>query len=470
MNLKMKLFWVGMILLLGNIHAPLTAQTSSWSIALYESVRNVIYILTPTATLNRLELPNGLPAPSEANLATLGIGQFTAFNQAMRLSDGERMLTTIDLRGWLWIGNIRSGDCCAAVEPPVEGARFRQLGPFSSSGQLLSAVYYQKDELTGAVNSGVAIIDVTTGNIRLVLDRARTAGEYPLILNWQGDVLEVLPSCDGCPLPASNTTILWDISTDTISYNPVPYVIGADRLPNGETLFLADRPDYPRPVTNSEQVTANVVEYHADGISRVVFYNASSLVIRSARWVASGQAALIETTHTAKLLLRDGTIIDLPPSVIENWLGEVPDGWLTGDENGDLRHHTLDNPEGQVIASFDYPFSILQLPARTVDEMASETLFPLIASPIRIHCAGALPSRLSVGIEGHPASGFSNNVRTSASLSGDVLTMIPPDGRFLVIEGPSCDPRGIAWWHVAYQGVRGWLAEGMDSTYYTEPN
>jgi hypothetical protein len=50
------------------------------------------------------------------------------------------------------------------------------------------------------------------------------------------------------------------------------------------------------------------------------------------------------------------------------------------------------------------------------------------------------------------------------------LGEIPGNGIFSVLNGPQCGPDGRWWWHVNYNGLVGWTAEGEGtSTYWLEP-
>lgn len=84
-------------------------------------------------------------------------------------------------------------------------------------------------------------------------------------------------------------------------------------------------------------------------------------------------------------------------------------------------------------------------------------------------CPGFQPSQLVIGGLGRVTSGSSNNLRSIPEQSGELLGQIPTGDSFTVLEGPTCDESGIAWWRVDYAGITGWTAEGQGTEYYVEP-
>lgn len=100
--------------------------------------------------------------------------------------------------------------------------------------------------------------------------------------------------------------------------------------------------------------------------------------------------------------------------------------------------------------------------------LATDTLAPTLSTE-PITCPGFLPSRLVVGEPGHVTPGAPNNLRDTPGLSGNIIGRIPGGAIFEVLEGPECDPAGIAWWRVEYEGQVGWTAEGAGNEYFTVP-
>ncbi len=89
----------------------------------------------------------------------------------------------------------------------------------------------------------------------------------------------------------------------------------------------------------------------------------------------------------------------------------------------------------------------------------------------QIGCAGTLPTRLIVRERARvsPTGDDSPlNVRSAAGTNADRIGNIPIGGVFYVLDGYVCTPR-YTWYQVAYQGIVGWVAEGDNSVYFTEP-
>ena len=86
-----------------------------------------------------------------------------------------------------------------------------------------------------------------------------------------------------------------------------------------------------------------------------------------------------------------------------------------------------------------------------------------------------LPNRLAPGSYGRVTPGLPNVVRTapgttSTGANSRVIGQIPGGGVFFVNSGPECGSDGRWWWHVNYNGLVGWTAEGEGySTYWLEP-
>jgi hypothetical protein len=85
-------------------------------------------------------------------------------------------------------------------------------------------------------------------------------------------------------------------------------------------------------------------------------------------------------------------------------------------------------------------------------------------------CPGSLTSRLAAGEQARVlVGGVPNRLRDQPSVSGIQLALMPPGAIFDVLEGPECDPDGLAWWRVSYRNTVGWTVEGQAGEYFTEP-
>ena len=121
------------------------------------------------------------------------------------------------------------------------------------------------------------------------------------------------------------------------------------------------------------------------------------------------------------------------------------------------------------------PPPALNLPPVQVQPGVAATLAPapaLVPPPAQgqqTTCPGFMASRLVTGQQGRVTPGEPNNLRAQASDQSARLGQIPGGGVFTVLAGPVCDPQGMAWWQVNYNGVVGWTSEGQGTIYWTEP-
>jgi hypothetical protein len=83
-------------------------------------------------------------------------------------------------------------------------------------------------------------------------------------------------------------------------------------------------------------------------------------------------------------------------------------------------------------------------------------------------CPGTPTPRLTVGGQGRVTPGLPNNLRSGAGVWNTRIGQIPGGGAFQVLAGPVCAGY-YNWWQVNYQGLVGWTAEGVFSTYWLEP-
>lgn len=135
---------------------------------------------------------------------------------------------------------------------------------------------------------------------------------------------------------------------------------------------------------------------------------------------------------------------------------------------------SLPSISGDLIPVAPGAFSVINTPV-FVPALPNLSAMPIAtptaaASPAQtITCPGFLPSRLQVGRQGRVLPGAANNLRSAPTTNSQLLGQIPGGGVFSVLEGPSCDQAGIAWWRVAYHNLTGWTGEGQGSAYWVEP-
>ncbi|MCA0458956.1 MAG: SH3 domain-containing protein [Chloroflexi bacterium] len=97
-------------------------------------------------------------------------------------------------------------------------------------------------------------------------------------------------------------------------------------------------------------------------------------------------------------------------------------------------------------------------------------VMPTAPPPPTPTCPDAPRERLIVGERGHvlPDDPRPVNVRSDAGTENRVVTTIPINGVFTVLEGPICEDE-YSWYKVRYRETEGWLAEGDLTSYYVEP-
>ena len=85
-------------------------------------------------------------------------------------------------------------------------------------------------------------------------------------------------------------------------------------------------------------------------------------------------------------------------------------------------------------------------------------------------CAGAPRERLIIGERGRvlPDDPRNVNVRRLPGTDNGLVTVIPINGLFMVLDGPVC-AGGFEWYKVHYREATGWIAEGDLTSYYVEP-
>lgn len=83
-------------------------------------------------------------------------------------------------------------------------------------------------------------------------------------------------------------------------------------------------------------------------------------------------------------------------------------------------------------------------------------------------CANLMKTRLTIGGQGRVA-GDPSNMRDTPNSSGAVVRKMYRSIVFTVLNGPTCDDKGRAWWQVKYNDSIGWAAEGDGGEYWLEP-
>jgi len=114
----------------------------------------------------------------------------------------------------------------------------------------------------------------------------------------------------------------------------------------------------------------------------------------------------------------------------------------------------------------------LPTPLRLVTDTPAPTAFvmPTAPPPPTASCAGAPRERLIIGERGRVLEDDPRNVNVRRLPGTDniLVTVIPINGLFMVLDGPVCAD-GFQWYKVHYREATGWIAEGDLTSYYVEP-
>ncbi|MEZ4668665.1 MAG: SH3 domain-containing protein [Anaerolineae bacterium] len=116
--------------------------------------------------------------------------------------------------------------------------------------------------------------------------------------------------------------------------------------------------------------------------------------------------------------------------------------------------------------------SLTQTPLRVVTSAPTPTTFVMPTPPPSptATCPGAPRERLVLGERGRvlPDDPRSVNVRAEPGTDSDILTQMPINAIFTVLEGPVCG-ENYSWYRISYRESDGWIAEGDLTSYYVEP-
>ncbi|MBA3874041.1 MAG: SH3 domain-containing protein [Anaerolineae bacterium] len=126
---------------------------------------------------------------------------------------------------------------------------------------------------------------------------------------------------------------------------------------------------------------------------------------------------------------------------------------------------------GCVLQPANVPTAI-PTPLRVITDTPAPTAFIMPTPPAAptASCAGAPRERLIIGERGRvlPDDPRSVNVRRLPGTKNTLVTTIPINALFTVLDGPVC-AEGFEWYKVHYREATGWLAEGDLTSYYVEP-
>lgn len=114
--------------------------------------------------------------------------------------------------------------------------------------------------------------------------------------------------------------------------------------------------------------------------------------------------------------------------------------------------------------------TVTPTPLRIVSVTPTPFVMPTPPPAPTASCAGAPRERLIIGERGRVLEDDPRNVnvRSRPGVDNKLMTVIPINGIFAVLDGPVC-LGSYQWYKVRYREVEGWIAEGDLTSYYVEP-
>ncbi len=507
---------LALCLLLSALMTPLTAGAqgaTAWQIVLYTEVgaennlSGELVVMTPSGVQARYPLPASLyqMAPqARAEVAISPDHRYAAIGFFAGTAGSPPPLA---------IANLEAGTCCTFVTPPIADIDGFALAGFSPDSAQFAASYVGfTNRETFDIESGMMTVDPVTGSILAQIPvetlAAETTGEQWIAFaqpgDWKADGVRFVPSCYACEGVFESPWFIWNPQTNQIMQTTNEYftILGESLPLTGELLVTTQNLTYPAGETMGILPPANVVEYYAGGVpapieqrqaaeaqAPVVYFNPNDLDLRLARWILDGNAFVIqgsELNPQGTIVFRDGARQAVAFGPGDTFLTGTPDGFLAQNALGWVVYYQFidGTPNLIELEQFERPVQVVEAtalggtvtqPFQLIETGAQAPVEePPLApqqeqQPAVTTCPGFLPSRLVPGAQGRVTPGSANRLRAQPSQQAEIVGLMPGDSLFLVISGPQCDPAGIAWWEVEYNGVPGWTAEGQGDSYFVEP-
>ncbi|MFP4321579.1 MAG: hypothetical protein ACLFTK_03925 [Anaerolineales bacterium] len=467
--------WTSMLLLLLGIAlagAPALAQPAidDWRMLLYDyDAHQLIEVNATTVTTQPLPYPQ----PQESWFAT---AVSPSGRWVVAQTDSQ---TTI-------IADLQGGNCCTPVPNPSAASgpvEWTFSAIFNPEETQVALSFVDWSSQTGPLVGGTIVVDLATGQETAFLsserggDGASTFG----LLDWTPNGIDLYASCWACEGPISGQASRWQPTTNNLAISRYFNLGFSDRLNTGELVIAQHDTRFPLGLTMGMFPPANVINYFQSPENaepengRTIYFNPNNLDLPTPRWVINGQGILLhnafgETPDPGVVLLRDGTEIQANIGLTEQVIGGTPDGWITQDESGTLRHYIFADGTlsitTQTLGQFSPNMRVMHSPA--LDAAGLPPFTPNIAAPPPPQCEDFMPSRLRPNMTAQVTPGPANNFRDGPSLNANSIGRLPGEAVFFVLDGPVCAD-GMAWWQVDYQGTVGWTSEGQGNTYWLQP-
>ena len=415
----------------------------------------------------------------------------------------------------IMIADLTLGSCCVVLAAPMGAIYAYDLAGFRPDGAQIALSWVGEVAGDFPYTGGMLTADTASGAIVQMATMAEAmAGRgdeglaiWALMGGWTETGILWSPNCYACEGAFEGEYSLWlPHKTSFITHSGVYFSPFADTLAGtGETLYAGQSPAYPVSPEPAMLPIPNVIQYLPGGVlptfaalgtAPVVFFDPATLDLGAgAHWVTNGTNFLVTPNNTATWTLKDrvGGAQSVPVMTGSRFLLGTSAGWLAmnpGDVQTELVRFVA-SPAGSFGAVIDRTagttansrgYIVLDTPdlgagvtptvPPTVPPSAVviPTLPPAVAvTPGSVQCPGFLPSRLVPGQLARVTPGDPNNLRALPNVSAPLVGRMPGGAEFTVMTGPVCDPAGMAWWQVTYNGLIGWTVEGQGGTYFVEP-
>lgn len=252
------------------------------------------------------------------------------------LSDDMRYLvavTEIDYEAnngfTITIADLQTQSCCVTFDDPLGASLLDiNLGIFNPENRLFTAtigtVYPDTTE------DAMVVVDAETGDVLHQVDpKALMSGARMVeFLNWNGEEIELLPLIESTPFLGDfvdTNTVYWNLETGEFNVSEQHY----------DGFFGVSLPvtnEYLRSRETNNNPELRVVELIKNGNvadATEILSFAQGDYLPTPQWVLDGQGFLLRNSKEyGKLILRDGTVVDVPFEEITRFIAGTPDGWL----------------------------------------------------------------------------------------------------------------------------------------------
>jgi len=458
--------------------------------------------------------------PVPAAFYPVGYPDTVSLSELALSPDGTRLAGSFYSTGGgnalpIMIADLTLGSCCVVLAAPMGAIYAYDLAGFRPDGAQIALSYVGDGGSTFPYVGGMLTADTATGaTVQMVTMADAMAGIgdagqaiWALMGGWTETGILWSPNCYACEGAFEGEYSLWlPHKTSFVTHSGVYFSPFADTLAGtGETLYAGQSPAYPVSPEPAMLPIPNVIQYLPGGVlptfaalgtAPVVFFDPATLDLGAgAHWVTNGTSFLVTPNNTATWTLKDrvGGAQSVSVTASSRFLLGTSAGWLAmnpGDAETELVRFAA-SPAGAFGAVIDRTtgtrlnsrgYIVLDAPGLgagvaptvppTVPPSAAiiPTLPPAIAvTPGAVQCPGFLPSRLVPGQLARVTPGDPNNLRALPNVTAPLVGRMPGGAEFMVMTGPVCDPAGMAWWQVTYNGLIGWTVEGQGATYFLEP-